>query len=291
MEVLIDHPEVKREFEWWMKEFDGEDHYISDTTIGIGDILRAHFLIADHFYSQGYGIANVGPRNKDLLHSCVYRQFVSFDGKDKWQSPFDRCATLVFGIIKDHPFHDANKRTALLVLLHFLYKMNWIPQVKQKELERLVLRVAENNLQKYSRFEEFSDMDDSEIRFISSHIKRCSRRMDKRNYIITYKQLNALLGRHGYCLSNPHNNFIDICKMIIKKRIFGKEHIEYKRVGQIAFPGWTRQVSKDVISKVRKATGLIPERGVDSKAFFHGADPLPALIAEYHGPLQRLANR
>jgi hypothetical protein len=83
-------------------------------TLGMHDVLKAHFLIADFFFAEGEGIGGVGPRDLDLLHSALYRQHVTLGGTAKWDTKFDVCATLLYGLIKDHPFHDANKRTAFL---------------------------------------------------------------------------------------------------------------------------------------------------------------------------------
>jgi death-on-curing protein len=148
MEIFLDNAPVKKEFERWSKYFERDDAYETIDTIGLVDVLRAHFLIADYFYGEGYGIAGVGPRDANLLHSSVYRQFVSFGGKDKWTTSFEKCATLLYGLVKDHPFHDANKRTGLLTMLFFLNKMGRYPVVKQKELENFVVDIAEDRLKK-----------------------------------------------------------------------------------------------------------------------------------------------
>ena len=52
MEVLIDNEQVKAEFIRWCKFFGDNDPYTKDGNIGILDVLRAHFLIADYFYTQ-----------------------------------------------------------------------------------------------------------------------------------------------------------------------------------------------------------------------------------------------
>jgi death-on-curing protein len=296
-EILIDNEPVRKEFERWCQYFGESDPYVSNDTVGMKSVLRAHFLVADYFYGEGYGIAALGPRDPELLHSAVYRQFVSFDGLEKWKSPYERCATLIFGIIKDHPFHDANKRTGLLVLLYFLNKLNRVPTVKQQQLEDLVVNVADNNLRKSRRQQDIMKRtDDPEIYYIADYLKRNSRKRDNRYYTITYKELDQKLRDYGFCLNNPHKSCIDVCliktgKSILERLGFRKNRAELVRVSQIKFHSWNKQVGKKTISKVRRDTKLIPEKGVDSEAFFRDADPLYTLIAEYHGPLERLAFR
>lgn len=294
MEILIENDNVRSEFARWCEHFGEYDPYKTQDTVGIIDVLRAHFLIADFFFGEGYGIAGVGPRDANLLHSAVYRQFISFGGRDKWKTPFERCATLVFGLVKDHPFHDANKRTGLLTLLYFLVCMNRSPTIGQKELENFVVDIAEDNLKRYRRQKDLARRtDDPEIYFIADYLRRNSRKRDNRYYTITYRELNSRLQEFGYCLTNPHGNFIDVCQIEERRNFLGlgKKTEQLNKVAQIGFPGWKSQVGKGAISTVRKETKLTPDKGVDSVTFFHGADPLYSLIAEYSGPLERLANR
>jgi len=239
-------------------------------------------------------MGGIGPREPNLLHSAVYRQFTGFDGKDKWETSYERCATLVFGLVKDHPFHDANKRTALLVLLYFFNRTKRAPIVGQKELEDFIVDIAEDKLKQYRRLKALElRTDDPEVYFIADYLRRNSRPLDKHFYTITYKELDACLRRFDFCLHNPHKNFIDVCKIEHSRGIFGfgKPKTKFDKVAQIGFPGLKRQVGKGAISTVRKEAKLTPENGVDSESFYRGTDPLYALIAEYSGPLERLAYR
>ena len=131
MEILAEP--IRREYERWGRMVGLEDPYASPSTLGILDVLRAHFLIADFFYEIGVGLGGVGPRDLNLLHSAVSRQFTEFGSAKKWTNGFETCATLFYGLIKDHPFHDANKRTAFLSALYHLHKMGRCPTVSQDE--------------------------------------------------------------------------------------------------------------------------------------------------------------
>ena len=75
MEIHIENQQVKTEFLRWCDHFGDHDPYTKNGNIGIRDVLRAHFLIADYFYEEGYGMGGIGPREPNLLHSAVYRQF------------------------------------------------------------------------------------------------------------------------------------------------------------------------------------------------------------------------
>lgn len=287
---------IQQEYDRWLSEVGEDDPYAGPDSIGIQEVLRAHFLIADYFYAEGEGIGGIGPKNIELLHSALYRQFVGFDGRFKWVDPFDKCSTLMYGLIKDHAFHDANKRTAFLVSLYLMQKIGRCPYVPQKEFEDFAVEIADNQLGKYRRYAEMKKkgVEDAEILFISDFLKRKTRNVDKRFYSVTYRELNNLLHRFGFGLSNPKKNFIDVVRFEQRRHFLGmvgkKETVEQK-LAQIGFPGWKSQVGKGAINTVRKVTELVPKKGIDSETFFHGSDTMESLIDIYHAPLRRLADR
>lgn len=288
-------PAIKKEYDRCLAQIDSVDPYLEINTIGIQDVLRAHFLVADYFYKEDGGIGGIGPKNLDLLHSALYRQFIGFGGVAKWTSKFDVCATLFYGLIKNHPFYDANKRTAFLVCLYHLQKIGRCADAPQKEFESLTVEVAENQLAKYPRYKSFakSRKENPEILFISDFLKRKTRDVDKRFYSVTYHQLKNILNSHGFSLATPRGNCIDIVRIEQKRRFlaFGEKITYEQKIGQIGFPGWKSQVGMGAINTVRKVTGLLPEKGYDSQSFFKGADPMQALIDKYSGPLERLADK
>jgi prophage maintenance system killer protein len=136
------NPVVKTEYDRTVAEI-AHDPYQSHYTLGIIDVIRAHYLIADLFLTEQRELGGVGPRDIRLLESALHRPWVEFGGVVKWSDPLDKAATTLFGLIKDHPFHDANKRTALLSILYLLAKQGRTPRCS-KVLSRswLELKVA-----------------------------------------------------------------------------------------------------------------------------------------------------
>lgn len=278
-----------------MDDIGDEDPYKSDTTPGLNEVLRAHFLIVDYFYGKGTGLGGIGPKSVDLFHSALYRPFVSLGGVEKWRTHFEKAATLIYGIICDHPFHDANKRTGLLTLLLYLDKNSRVPIIGQKELEDFAVDIADHKLDKYPRYRDLRKKKhpDPEVAFIADHLERKSRKIDRTSYSITFRELDQVLRGFGYKLGNPSKNYIDLIRVQHRRKIFGwgeKEPVDVK-VLQIGFPGWKNQVNVGAVKSVRAAAKLTPEYGIDSQAFYQGTDPVQALIAEYAKPLERLAFR
>jgi death-on-curing family protein len=288
-------PALRNEYERWKKKLSETIDY-PDATIKLDDVLRAHFLICDYFIEEGEIVAIPGPRDEGLLCSALMRPFIGYQGKFKWNSPFQQVATLFYGLIKNHPFYDGNKRTALLIALYYLLRLKRWPTVAQKELETLTVRTASNELDQYVRYKTYPkgshSITDTRVQFIADYFRKNTRREDKKFYLITYKELNTILHQYGLELKNPQGNHIDVIKKEkIRKGFLAKKVEQEKRVIHIGFPGWTKEVSEKDVNLIREAAGLINERGVDSQAFYKTANPMAALISKYHGPLLRLKDK
>jgi death-on-curing protein len=285
-------PEIQQEYERWQKKIGTQDPYQSPKTVGLRDVLWAHFLLIDYFTRKGEGYGGVGPRDLNLLHSALHRQFVGYGHLLKWREDLDRCATLFYGLIMDHPFHDCNKRTAFLVLLYHLFLIGRCTDIRQKEFENLAVKTADHKLDEYSAYARFKGTRDADVLLISDFLRRGTRRIDKRYYAVTFNDLNTILGRFGCRLDNPHKNRIDVVRVTRRRHwLTRKDQEVVQRVCQIGFPGWKRMVGQGAINTVRHATDLTPERGCDSLVFFRGFDPMSELVKEYENPLRRLADR
>jgi death-on-curing protein len=286
------HPSLSAEFERWRQEIGDEErpHALAVTAT---EVLKAHFLLADYFREIGEGIGGVGPKSLHLLHSAVSRQSVSFGGRDKWQDLFSIAATLFFGLVKNHAFHDANKRTALLVALYHLQCHGRVVHVAQREFEDLAVRVAESELTRYPQFREYKGKPDPEVQFISRFFRKNTRVLDKRELKVTFSQLSTILNRHGFHFGSGHDNRIDVFKQVEERYgLFGtKRRVVDRRVTTIGFRDWGTEVSQKDIRDVRRATGLTHEAGFDSAVLLQGLNPMESLIAEYAIPLRRLARK
>jgi len=85
-------------------------------------------------------------RDKGALESAIYHAFASFDGKDLYPGIEEKAARQAFGIIRNHPFLDGNKRTGLFVMLIFL-ELNGIKlNFTQPELVSLGIGIADGNI-------------------------------------------------------------------------------------------------------------------------------------------------
>lgn len=60
-----------------------------------------------------------------LVESAVYRPQATFGGKDLYKGVFDKAGALLQSLLKNHPFVDGNKRTALASAGLFLNMEGW----------------------------------------------------------------------------------------------------------------------------------------------------------------------
>lgn len=285
----LENEKVKDEYLRWMGLIGDDDIYAGKYTIGLHETLDAHFLLADFFYGIGEGIGGIGPKSIDMLHSSLSRQFVEYDGKPKYTIRTDLCATLMFGLIKNHPFHDANKRTAFLISLLHLQKVGRTPTIDQKGYEDFTVNIAENTLQQYAAWSDHSKSSgDQEVKTISWFLKRNTRPIETATKTVTYNELKVILKPRGLGFERPDGNRIDLVR-------YEPDHTPYQpkwtRLTRVGFHSWTKEVSKTDLKNIRQASGLDAKHGYDSLSFFGGLEGPLELIKKYKDPLERLAFR
>ena len=101
-------------------------------------------LIHDQMVKRFGG--SLGVRDLGLVESAVARPQASFDNQDLYQTIFDKAAALLQSLLKNHPFTDGNKRTALTSAGLFLKKNDYKLVNQHKEEVEFAVRVDNGNL-------------------------------------------------------------------------------------------------------------------------------------------------
>jgi death-on-curing protein len=99
-------------------------------------VLFIHSRLIDET-GGSHGVRDVG-----LLQSAVERARATFGGKDLYPDIFYKAAALMESLIKNHPFVDGNKRTAITSASIFLKMNGYTLEATQKDFERFALRMA-----------------------------------------------------------------------------------------------------------------------------------------------------
>lgn len=261
------------------------------------DVLDAHFAIADFFYREDYGMAGVGYRDVGNFVSTVERQFVEFDGGPLAESEFEEIAALLFGVIKNHPFFDANKRTAFLCCLLQLHRLGRAITVSEKEFEDLMVSIAEGGIERKSALKDLrrAKADRPEVKFLSRYLQKNSRKIAKLSRTVKFRELRQIVEANGFAFSNSYRGTIDLVKIEERKvhRFFFGDRIEKtsRTIVNLAYHGEGVDVPDNTVKLVRQACGLTDQDGFDGEVLLRDATPTFQLIKSYRTALQNLAYR
>ncbi len=282
--------DLKREYEYLIfhhPDIEGIEHPM----INISDTLRAYFILAHYFTDPSSNEKEkmlVGVRDFNLLGSAIGRQNITFGGKTKYTNKIDICATLFFGLVKNHSFSDGNKRTALLILLYQLGMYGYIPSAPKRDFEKLVISVAANKLSEDYEYEykKCQKNDDPIVATITRVIRKLVQKKD-----------------HTYHISPTMKEFCEAMQKqnVTCNRVGGKMHFERtiparwfrpsRNLGySVVFSGWTRTIGADTARSVL-STLEIYEEYANYKDFLEGKEPLYQLVDDFRDPLRRLKDK
>ena len=85
-------------------------------------------------------------RDLSLLLSALGRLKASFEGDDLYPDTLTQAAALMDSLIRNHPFVDGNKRTAIAAAGIFVQLNGYTLSVTNKELVRFTLACAQSRL-------------------------------------------------------------------------------------------------------------------------------------------------
>ena len=90
---------------------------------------------------------STGLRDEGMLDSTLNAPFQTFGGEDVYPSLQQKATRLCFGLVKNHPFVDGNKRIGAHVMLVFLALNGIELQYTQTELSDIILQLAAGTIQ------------------------------------------------------------------------------------------------------------------------------------------------
>lgn len=103
-------------------------------------------VLAFHEQMEKTFVMDKGIHDMGLLESAVSTPFQTFGGQDLYPSILDKAARLCYGLTKNHPFRDGNKRSAVHSMLVFLYINGIELKYTQLELEEMIISVAASRM-------------------------------------------------------------------------------------------------------------------------------------------------
>jgi len=248
-------------------------------------VKAIHFELVNDFSSGPDPIIPPGVKSESLLGSAVFRPRTALGKTLKYPTVETSAAAMLHSLILDHPFHNGNKRTALVAMLVFLDKNGFTPDFNQDEAFKLVLQIAQHSITDFSP----DNLADREVLTVAEWLCSRCRITEIGNHPIPFRKLRQILKKYDCRLSSPTGSKVTIERTISVKAIFKKTQILRN---QIPYHDEGQDVGQTILKKLRKDLHLDDSHGIDSHSFYT-KEPTKAsdFIAWYSQTLKRLAKR
>lgn len=86
----------------------------------------------------------IGIRDTSLLESALNAPFQTFGDEELYPSIIEKASRLCYGLIKNHPFIDGNKRIGVYAMLVFLELNNLNLNFSDEEIINIALKTADS---------------------------------------------------------------------------------------------------------------------------------------------------
>lgn len=238
-----------------------------------GDVLDLHRVLVEDFRRSKDPIDPPGVRSQALLESAVHRPRTALGKTDKYPSVAMAGASLVHAMVLDHPFHNGNKRTALVALLAFLDRNGWVLTVDQDLIYDFLLKIADHKLEDGGG--SVLHGADKETLEAANWLQRSIRRVSLRERTLQFRHLRPILQSYGCMCEAREGNRINLRRGKLLTQVF------YRNEGT--------DVEKNTMHKIRKDLELDEEHGYDADIFYTRGPQIPEFINKYRKLLDRLA--
>jgi len=108
--------------------------------ISLEELVWMHTVAVEEFGGT------TGVRDRGLLESALTRPLASFGGRNLYDTPFKRAASLAESLVLNHGFVDGNKRTAMYAMAAWLEREGYAIEAERGGLRDLALAIASHEL-------------------------------------------------------------------------------------------------------------------------------------------------
>ena len=258
------------------------------------DVRAIHEELIREFASQSDPIDPPGVRDDNLLESALTRPHTSMGESRKYPSIEMSVAALLHSLIHNHPFHNGNKRTALVAMLAALDTNRMLVTCEEDELFKIVLRIAQHSIVP-AKYDNVADREVLHIdnlfenQPLTEWIQGNSRRIELGDRAIPFRRLRTLVNGLDCICDNPKGSHISITRTIHEKRMFRKDR-EKKLSARAPYRSEGREIDGNVIARIRREIELDELHGIDSASFYDNAPAAAGdFIIRYRKTLRRLA--
>lgn len=111
----------------------------------IEEILLIHFVVMEGFfidYEPDIQEEQAGVKSPSGLLSAIGEPRQTFNKQELYSNILEKAATLIRSMIQNHPFHNGNKRTAVLSTIVFLEVNGYRVEANDNKLLGLAMTIA-----------------------------------------------------------------------------------------------------------------------------------------------------
>lgn len=238
------------------------------------DVVALHYALVKDFAVQRDPISPAGPRDINLLHSALGRPRTALGANEKYNRIETKAAALLNSLIMNHPFHNGNKRTALVSMLVFLDKNSRRLIADDDDILNFIILVASRESPYNASADEVIDAMAEWLRKHLAPVRNEPSSMPIKDFIQSCISAGAVCRSRGkgggWIIMGPHK----------------------RSKGSIKLSGSTNRLDGSAIKRYLQRLGLSEgTAGILVDEFQEGLDPNQKIIRDYRTVLKRLAYR
>jgi len=237
----------------------------------VKSVEEAHLGVVAMFEKEEDPVSPAGVKNADMLESACMRPSTGAGDTEKYKTLFTKAAALFHSLTKNHPFHNGNKRTAVVTLLTVLHRNN----------RRLNPDVNDDTLFNFAVDVTADDFPVTGVRATADEIVAA---------------IAEWLKNHTIAVSSSPpgmrtSDFIAKCKNagVRYKEVKGGGHCLQHKGGSLTFSRSSKHLDGPVIKQYIKRLGLHEIAGIGFDEFSDGTSGERLQIYRYMATLKRLA--
>ncbi|WP_196482731.1 type II toxin-antitoxin system death-on-curing family toxin [Burkholderia stagnalis] len=240
----------------------------------VDEVMTIRRRMATYTDMATKAFGQVEPLKPNNLETAVFRQHTGIGNEYKYDTVSDVGATLFYGIAMNHPFENANKRTALVSLLVFLDRNRYqFVGANDDDLYELARSMAAHEIPlRYGR----ERTDESEVEAVADFLRRHTRAIVRGDDPIRFKEMCSLLEAQGCTISKPKHNKVKI-RMGARSVNTGRHRLDF-------------DVPVSELKRIRRGLGLDEQHGMDSASFYSLEETVDGAVLNYRNLMSRLAD-
>ncbi|MCL4822710.1 MAG: type II toxin-antitoxin system death-on-curing family toxin [Anaerolineales bacterium] len=237
------------------------------------DVEQIHWCLVEDFARARDPIDPPGIKDRNMLESALFRAHTTLEGERKYPTVAMAAAAYLHALIGNHPFHNGNKRTALVATLVFLDLNSYVLEVEEGPLFDYLLRIASHEVGETLEGESLADR---EMHAIAKWLNAHSRLLSSKDHPLKFHELREILAGFGCEFEHAQRGN----RMNIRRG---------SRRTQVAYRNEGSDVEVNSIRMIRAELGLLEVDGYDSFIFYNLKKRIPDFILKYRRTLDRLA--